>query len=295
VKLPPFAYHRPRTVDEALGLLAEHAGESKVLAGGQSLLPVLALRLSHPAHLIDVSRLSELGSVAAEAGSVVVGAAVTHAAAETSPVVSASAPLVAGAMPFVGHRAVRSRGTVGGSLAHADPAAELPAVALATEAEMIVRGQSGERNVNAADFFEGYLSSAVGEEELLVGVRFPAWATGAGWSVQEVSRRHGDFALVGLATVVELDEKGVMRRTALSFFGAASTPVRVTAAEELLEGCEPDLSLFDQAATLVSDVLRPPDDDHASSAYRAHVAGVLTRRGLAEATARATATVEATA
>jgi carbon-monoxide dehydrogenase medium subunit len=173
-------------------------------------------------------------------------------------------------------------------LAHADPAAELPAVALAVGAEMIVQGPAGQRTMGAGDFFEGYLSSALGEDELLVGVRFPAWAPRAGWSVLEVSRRHGDFALVGLVTTLEIDEAGLLRRPALSFFGAASTPVRVAEAEQLLDGNAPDPALFAEAAKVVSGALEPQADDHASAEYRAHVAGVLTRRGLAEAAARAT-------
>ena len=221
-------------------------------------------------------------------GPVAVGATVTHAQVERSDVMAAAAPPVVGAMPHVGHRAIRSRGTVCGSLAHADSAAELPAVALAVGAEMIVQGPAGQRTMGAGDFFEGYMSSALGEDELLVGVRFPAWAPRAGWSVLEVSRRHGDFALVGLVTTLEIDDAGLLRRPALSFFGVASTPVRLAEAEQLLDGNTPDPALFAEAAKVVSGALEPPGDDHASSEYRAHVAGVLTRRGLAEAAARAT-------
>jgi carbon-monoxide dehydrogenase medium subunit len=151
-----------------------------------------------------------------------------------------------------------------------------------------VQGPAGERTVAAADFFEGYLSSALAEDELLVDVRFPAWSPRAGWSVLEVSRRHGDYALVGLVTTLEIDETGLLRRPALSFFGVAGTPVRAAEAEQLLDGNAADPALFAEAAKVVSDGLQPRADDHASSEYRAHVAGVLTRRGLAEAAARAT-------
>jgi carbon-monoxide dehydrogenase medium subunit len=223
-----------------------------------------------------------------DGGTVSLGATVPHARVERSDVMAAAAPAVAGAMPHVGHRAIRSRGTVCGSLAHADPAAELPAVALAVGAEMIVQGPAGQRTICAGDFFEGYLSSALGEDELLVGVRFPAWAPREGWSVLEVSRRHGDFALVGLVTTLEIDEAGLLRRPALSLFGVASTPVRVAEAEQLVDGNAPDPALFAEAAKVVSGALEARADDHASSEYRAHVAGVLTRRGLAEAAARAT-------
>jgi aerobic carbon-monoxide dehydrogenase medium subunit len=287
VKMSPFDYHRPGTVDEAVALLETFGGDGKVLAGGQSLLPVLALRLTHLGHLIDIGRVQGLQSIDVDDdGTVSVGATVTHARVERSDVMAAAAPAVAGAMPYVGHRAIRSRGTVCGSLAHADPAAELPAVALAVGAQMIVQGPAGQRTINAGDFFQGYMSSALGEDELLVGVRLPAWAPRAGWSVLEVSRRHGDFALVGLVTTLEIDEAGLLERTALSFFGVSGTPVRVAEAEQLLDGNAPDPALFAEAAQVVSRALQPPGDDHASSEYRAHVAGVLTRRGLAEATER---------
>jgi aerobic carbon-monoxide dehydrogenase medium subunit len=288
VKMSPVDYHRPDTVDEAVALLETHGGDGKVLAGGQSLLPVLALRLTHLGHLIDIGRVHGLQSIEVDHdGNVSVGATVTHSQVERSDVMATAAPAVAGAMPHVGHRAIRSRGTVCGSLAHADPAAELPAVALAVGAEMIVQGPAGQRTVAASDFFEGYMSSALGEDELLVGVRFPAWAPRAGWSVLEVSRRHGDFALVGLVTTLEIDEAGLLRRPALAFFGAASTPVRVAEAEQLLDGNAPDPVFFAEAAKIVAGALEPTADDHASSEYRAHVAGVLTRRGLAEAASRA--------
>jgi len=285
--MSPFDYHRPDTVDEAVALLETYGGDGKVLAGGQSLLPILALRLTHLGHLIDIGRVHGLQSIEVDDGTVSVGATVTHAGVERSDVMAVAAPAVAGAMPYVGHRAIRSRGTVCGSLSHADPAAELPAVALAVGAEMIVQGPAEHRHVSASDFFEGYLSSALGEDELLVGVRFPAWTPRQGWSVLEVSRRHGDFALVGLVTTLEIDGAGLLRRPALSFFGVASTPVRVAEAEQLLDGNAPDPALFADAAKVVSGALSPHADDHASSEYRAHVAGVLTRRGLAEATERA--------
>jgi carbon-monoxide dehydrogenase medium subunit len=284
-----FDYHRPDTVDEAVELLAAYGEDGKVLAGGQSLLPVLALRLTHLGHLIDIGRVQALQSIEVDDdGTVSVGATVTHARVERSDVMAAAAPAVAGAMPHVGHRAIRTRGTVCGSLAHADPAAELPAVALAVDAEIIVQGPTGQRTIRASDFFEGYMSTALAEDEVLVAVRFPPWAPNGGWSVLEVSRRHGDFALVGLVTSLEIDEAGLLRQPALSFFGAASTPVRVAEAERLLDGNAPDPALFAEAAKVVAGALEPPADDHASAEYRAHVAGVLTRRGLVEAVSRAT-------
>jgi carbon-monoxide dehydrogenase medium subunit len=288
VKMPAFCYHRPATVEEAVGLLAEYGSDAKVLAGGQSLVPLLALRLSHPEHLVDIGRIDGLAAVDDGPAGFTVGAAVRHADVELSPVTGRAAPLVAAAMPHIGHRAIRNRGTVCGSLAHADPAAELPAVALAADAEMVVRSAAGERTIPAADFFLGYLTSALDETELLTAVRFPSWPRSTGGSVAEVSRRHGDYALVGLAAVVGVGDGGRVERAALSFFGAGATPVRVTEAEQVLVGEHPDPAAFAEAADVVTKSIEPPGDNHATAAYRAHVAGVLTRRCLAEAAGRAT-------
>jgi carbon-monoxide dehydrogenase medium subunit len=287
--MPVFCYHRPATVEEAVGLLAEYGGDAKILAGGQSLVPLLALRLSHPEHLVDIGRIDGLAAFDDGPAGFTVGAGARHADVELSPVTGRAAPLVAAAMPHIGHRAIRNRGTVCGSLAHADPAAELPAVTLAVDAELVVRSADGERSIPAADFFLGYLTTALDETELLTAVRFPPWPSSAGASVQEISRRHGDYALVGLAAVVSLGDGGRVERAALSFFGAGATPVRVAEAERVLVGEHPDPAAFAEAAEVVTKTIDPPGDNHATAAYRAHVAGVLTRRCLAEAVGRATA------
>jgi carbon-monoxide dehydrogenase medium subunit len=284
--MPAFRYHRPSTVEEAIGLLAEFGSDAKVLAGGQSLVPLLALRLSHPEHLVDIGRIAGLDGAEDGPDGFTIGAAARHADVELSPVAAKAAPLVAAAMPHIGHRAIRNRGTVCGSLAHADPAAELPAVALATGAELIARSSTGERRIPAADFFLGYLTSALDETEVLTAVRFPPWPGRTGWSVQEVSRRHGDYALVGLAGLLGLGQDGRVERAALSFFGAGATPVRVPEAEAVLVGERPDPSAFAEAADVVTKTIEPPGDNHATAAYRAHVAGVLTKRCLAEAAGR---------
>ena len=284
--MPAFRYHRPSSVDEAVGLLADFGADAKVLAGGQSLVPLLALRLSHPEHLVDIGRVEGLDTIDAGPDGLTVGAGVRHADLELSPVAGRAAPLVAAAMPHIGHRAIRNRGTVCGSLAHADPAAELPAVTLAVDAELVVRSSAGERTIPAGDFYLGYLSSALDETELLTAVRFPPWPARTGWSVQEISRRHGDYALVGLAAVLGVGEDGRIERAALSFFGAGATPVRVAEAERTLVGEQPDPAAFAEAAEVVTRTIDPPGDNHATAAYRAHVAGVLTRRCLAEAAGR---------
>lgn len=284
--MPAFRYHRPTTVEEAIGLLAEYGSDAKVLAGGQSLVPLLALRLSHPEHLVDIGRIAGLDGAEDGPDGFTIGAAARHADVELSPVATKAAPLVAAAMPHIGHRAIRNRGTVCGSLAHADPAAELPAVALATGAELIARSSAGERRIPAADFFLGYLTSALDETEVLTAVRFPPWPGRTGWSVQEVSRRHGDYALVGLAALVGVGDDGRVERAALSFFGAGATPVRVPDAEAVLIGERPEPAAIAEAADVVTKSIDPPGDNHASAAYRAHVAGVLTKRCLAEAAGR---------
>ena len=287
MKMPAFCYHRPASVDEATALLAEYGSDAKVLAGGQSLVPLLALRLSHPEHLVDIGRVEGLATIDDDAEGFTIGAGVRHADVELAPETGRSAPLVAAAMPHIGHRAIRNRGTVCGSLAHADPAAELPAVVLATDAELVARSTTGERRIPAADFFLGYLTSALDETELLTAVRFPPWPGRTGWSVQEISRRHGDYALLGLAAVLGMGDSGRVERAALSFFGAGATPVRLPEAERVLIGEHPEPAAFAEAADVVTKSIEPPGDNHATAAYRAHVAGVLTRRCLAEAQRRA--------
>lgn len=281
MKNPPFHYHRPGTVDEALSLLAEHGDEAKILAGGQSLLPVMALRLGRPAHIIDIGSIPGLDRITVEDG-VSIGALVRHAQAERSPEIAEHAPLIATAMPHVGHRAIRNRGTVVGSIAHADAAAEMPAVCLALESRMTISSTQGVRSVQASDFFHGYFTTALRPDELLTSVEFPVWPASAGGAVVEVSRRHGDYAMVGLACVLDTPD-GVIAHAALSFFGVGSTAVRVPEAEALLIGQPPGEEIFAAAASVVSQVLDPGDDIHATAAYRRHVAGVLTRRGLGQA------------
>jgi len=279
MKLPHVDYAAPKTVSEAVGLLAEHQDEASVLAGGQSLIPLLALRLARPAVLIDVNGIDELSGVSAADGWVAVGAMTRDYVAEESETVADAVPLLAAALPLIGHEAIRSRGTVGGSLAHADPAAELPAVARALDAEFVVCGLSGERVVPAADWFEGYLTTSRRLDELLVEVRFPAAGRGTGVSFREVGRRHGDFAIVGLATSLTLSG-GAIGDARLAFAGISDVPVRATGAEDLLVGEEPSAELFDEAARRATDDIDPPADLHGSSEYRRKVAAVLVRRGL---------------
>jgi aerobic carbon-monoxide dehydrogenase medium subunit len=287
MKLPPVDYEAPRTVSEAVGLLAEHGDEASVLAGGQSLIPLLALRLARPALLVDINGVAELSGVAATDGWVTIGATTREYVAEASETLAGTVPLLAAALPFIGHEAIRSRGTIGGSLAHADPAAELPAVARALDAEFVVRSQAGERVIAAAEWFEGYLTTARHSDELLVAVRFPASVPGTGVSFAEVARRHGDFAIVGLATALTLSD-GTISAARLAFAGLSDVPVRATAAEDLLVGEVPSTELFDAAARRATEDIDPPADLHGSAEYRKKVAATLVRRGLQAAADNAT-------
>ena len=279
MKLPPVEYEAPTTVADATGLLAEYGDEASVLAGGQSLIPLLALRLARPEVLIDINGIAELSGVSADGGQVRIGAVTREYLAEESEIVADTVPLLAAALPLIGHEAIRSRGTIGGSLAHADPAAELPAVARALDAEFVVRGPSGVRVIPAAQWFEGYLTTSRGPDELLVEVRFPAARPGTGTSFQEVARRHGDFAIVGLAASLVMSGE-VISEARLAFAGVADVPVRAAAAEDLLVGERPSAELFDEAARRATADLDPPADLHGSSDYRKTVAAAVARRGL---------------
>jgi aerobic carbon-monoxide dehydrogenase medium subunit len=256
-----------------------------VLAGGQSLIPLLALRLARPARLVDVGRIPELQTLAVN-GEVRIGAAVRQRTAERSAELAAASPLLAKAIPLIGHVPIRSRGTVGGSVAHADPAAELPAVMLLAEATMVARKAGGaSREIGAAEFFEGFFTTALAADELLVEIRLPAWPAGAGVAFQEVARRHGDFALVGAGAVVVRDGGGTVTDARLAFTGVAGTPVRSTAAEAVLRGTTADTDAIAAAAAAVAGDIEPSGDVHATAAYRRHVAEVLARRVLTEAAA----------
>jgi CO/xanthine dehydrogenase FAD-binding subunit len=286
VKLPYVEYEAPATLAEAVSLLAEHEDEASVLAGGQSLIPLLALRLARPAVLIDINGVRELSGVSAADGRVTVRAMTREYLAEESAQVAESVPLLAAALPLIGHEAIRSRGTIGGSLAHADPAAELPAVARALDAEFVVRGQAGERVIPATDWFEGYLATARHPDEILTEVRFPVAGPGTGAVFLEVARRHGDFAIVGLAAQLTL-ANGAISDARLAFSGLADVPVRAADAEDLLVGMRPSAELFAEAARRATAGLDPPADLHGTSEYRKKVAATLVRRGLRAAADRA--------
>ncbi len=287
MKPPPFGYSAPKALDEALLLLQEHGEDARPLAGGQSLIPLMSLRLARPSHLVDLADISELGSIVVEGSYLVIGAMVRERSAERHDDVRRLAPLLAQALPLIGHPAIRSRGTIGGSLAHADPAAELPAVALLLGAELVAQSHArGTRTIKAADFFSGFFTTALEPDEILTAVRIPRPGPGTGSSFEEVARRHGDFAMVGAAAVVRLED-GHIAETSVALTGVSDVPVRATEVESILRGAEPTEEAFATAAEEAARALSPPADLHGSSAYRRHLAAVLMRRTLKVATKRA--------
>lgn len=288
MKPAAFAYADPQRLDEALALLAR-VPDAKVLAGGQSLMPLLNMRLARPPLVVDIGRIAGLREIGqAPDGGLVLGALVTHKRLARSPEVRRQFPLWSEAAAQIGHEAIRARGTLGGSLVHSDPAAELPAAAVASDAVLVLEStDGGRREVAAERFFITYLTTDVAPGEVLVEVRVPAPPAGAGMAFVEVARRSGDFALAGAAAIVALDGEGRVRSARLSLCGVAAAPVRATEAEAALIGHRPGAEALEAAARAVRAAVEPEDDIHASAAYRRHLAGVLATRALARAAERA--------
>jgi len=288
VYLYPFTYCAPTTVDEALGLLQAHP-DGKILAGGQSLIPLMGLGLARPSALIDVNYLPGLEGVVEEGGSLRIGALVRHRTLETDPTVRRRCPILAEAASVIGNIRVRHRGTIGGSLAHADPAAELPLVATAMGATLEIRGPRMSREIAAEKFFLGYLQTDLAPVEVVTGIRVPVVDAGTGCGLAELVRRAGDFAIVAACAVVSLDDAGRCTRAALALGGVGSHPVRIHSAEALLVGRALTDRHIEDAAGVVSGELDPESDMHASAAYRRAMARVMARRALAAAAGRAAA------
>lgn len=285
MKPAPFVYHDPRSVDEIVERLAEHGDDAKVLAGGQSLMPMLALRLARPAVIVDVNRAGGLDGVLVNDGGVLhLGALVRQRAVERwarSP-----APLLAAALRMVGHVAIRTRGTVAGSVVHGDPAAELPALFVALDGLLVARSRGGERLVPASELYLGPLTTALRSDELVVETRWPLPPSHAGWGFHEIARRHGDFALVGVFAVVTLTG-GRVDSARIALFGVGPTPLRARDAEKSLAGAVAGAAAIADAARLAADALDPDSDIHASAWYRKRVARTLTERALTDALGRA--------
>lgn len=282
MKPAPFLYRRPDSVEEALDLLAEHGYDAKLLAGGQSLIPTMNFRLAEPAVLIDLNRVDELAGIEARSAGVWIGAMTRQRVAERSETVGRAAPLLAETFPWIAHPAIRNRGTVGGNLAHADPASELPAVALALQARFLIRGRSGERWVAADDFYPGLFATALEPEEILMGVEFPAVSPNAGWAFEEISRRHGDYALVGAAAQVTTGTDGRCEDARVALFSVGDGPV-LSRAVSALAGETPTADRIVEVAAATARELDPPSDIHASSDYRRQLIQVLVGRALTRA------------
>lgn len=288
MKPAPFDYHAPTTPEEVVATLAELGDTAKLIAGGQSLVPMLALRLAVFEHLVDLGRVADLRGIVQVDGALRIGATTTQAAVERSEIVAGAVPLLARATPLIGHMQIRNRGTVGGSLAHADAAAEYPAVALALDAEMEILSTSGRRTVTAGDFFTGLWSTAVGDDELLTAVTFPVWQGRCGFAVREFARRHGDFAIAGAAVAVELDGDDRVRRGTVALFGLGPCAERSAPAEAALAGVAVDEVDADELGRLAMASLDSvPSDLQGSSAYRCRVGAAMVAGAWREASEEA--------
>ncbi len=284
MKPPPFTYHDPTTVDEAVALLAEK-DNARLLAGGQSLMPMLNMRYVLPDDIIDINKITELSSIEASDGTLRIGAMTRQREIEFSDAVTAACPLMHEAILQVGHRQTRNRGTLGGSLGHLDPSAEIVAVAMAVDATIHVRGKSGERDVAMADFPAGYMTPSIELDEMITGATFPDWPDGHGYAFIEFARRHGDFAIVSAAALLEVDGAGKVGRVSLTVGGVGPSPVRCTEAEGMIMGQTGSEEMFREACETCRKI-DALEDVHAGKDYRQHLAAVLSRRALVKALER---------
>jgi CO/xanthine dehydrogenase FAD-binding subunit len=286
MKPPAFDYHAPSTLEEALNLAIQLGQDAKFIAGGQSLVPMMNFRLVHPSHLIDLNGIAALAYLRVEGGELCIGAMTRHRQVELSPIVREGWPLISECMPFVAHVQIRNRGTLGGSLSHADPAAELPAVMMALEAKLVLRSKRATRTLAAKDFFVGMLTTAAEPGELLTEVRVPALPLTTGWAFDELSRRRGDFALVGAAALVHLAPDGRIEWARLAFTGVGERPTRARHTEQALRGQPTSDEVVRAAAEQSITDLAPESDLHASAGYRRDVAKVIALRTLLKAIER---------
>ena len=285
MKPAKFDYFAPDTLDEALELLAQHGPDAKVLAGGQSLMPMMNLRLVRPAVIVDINRIGGLSGVSAADGTVTIGALTRQRDLERSDAIRNAFPMMAAAISHIGHFQIRNRGTIGGSLAHADPAAELPAICTALNGELALADSNGTQTMAAAEFAVAPLITSLAPEQLLTEIRLPTLDDGWRWGFREVSRREGDFALVGSIAMLRMDGAGVCRDARITMFAVGDGPARMPAAEQSLVGRVVDAAARREASALVSEAVTPGSDIHASSEYRKEVSAVMARRALEDACA----------
>ena len=286
MKASAFDYACPTTIEETLALLADAAHESKIISGGQSLMPILAFRLAAPERLIDLRKVPGLSEIAIDDGVTTFGARVRWCDIEADARLAQAQPLLKAAMAHVAHHQIRQRGTIGGSLAHADNAAEMPGLAVVCDAVVSVQNVDGGREVAAGDFFLGPLTTVLEANDLLTGVRFPAWPRARRWGFEEFSRRRGDFALSGVAAFYDEDPSGYIGNAHLAVFGACDRPMRIAAAEAVLDGRRPEAAVFEAAGEAAKAAIDPADDLHATAAYRRALTATLVERALAQAAAR---------
>jgi len=287
MKPAQFEYFDPGTLDEALGLLREHGDDAKVLAGGQSLVPIMNFRLARPKVIVDVNKVPGLDYIREADGMIHIGALTRQRSVETSALVKAKCPLLYDATYWVGHLAIRTRGTVGGTIAHADPAAEYPCVLTALGGQVVVKGQGGEKVVKPEDFFVTFLTTSLQPTEMVTEVRFPKIPPEAGWHFMEFSRRHGDFAIVGVAAMVQLDKQGKCTDARIALCGVGGSPFKARTAESMLKGTQLTDKVIQAAAEKVGEEVEPEGDLHGSAEYRKHLAKVLTGRTLKKALEKA--------
>ncbi len=286
MKPPPFEYHDPRSVPEALELLSRYGPDARILAGGQSLMALLNFRLGSPSALVDINRIPELSYIREEAGQLRFGAVTRQRQIEFSPLVREKLGLMVEATQWIGHLPTRTRGTIGGSLAHADPSAEYPCLITALDGELVIRGAKGERVLKPRDFFQGFLTTALEPGEMLVEARLPVTPKGASWAFEEFARRHGDFALVEVAAMI-VAEGGRCRMARVAVSGASATPIKLRDVEQILERDGLNETSFAAAGQRASELVDPASDLHASADYRRHLTRILTIRALRRALARA--------
>ena len=284
MKPPPFTYHDPRTIPEVLGLLAEK-DNARLLSGGQSLMPMLNMRYVLPDDVIDLNRVDGLSGIEAANGSLGIAGMTRQREIEFSDVVASRCPIMTEAILQVGHRQTRNRGTLGGSLAHLDPSAELPAVAMALDATIHVESKRGKRDIAMADFPAGYMTPSIELDEMVTGATFPLWKEGHGYAFIEFARRHGDFAIVSAGALMTTDGAGKVDRVSIVVSGVGPSPLRCTEAERMISGQTPELELFREAAE-TARAFDAMEDIHAPSSYRQHLAAVLSRRALVKAQTR---------
>jgi carbon-monoxide dehydrogenase medium subunit len=292
MKAAPFAYHRAETVTDAVDLLAEYGDDAKILAGGQSLVPMLAMRLTHFENLIDISRVDELTGIDLAGRDVVIGAATPHALVGMDDEVAESVPLLTLATPHIGHFQIRTRGTLGGAIAHADPAAEYAAAALALDARMEAVSTRGRREIAASDFFTGLWENSLADDEILTAVRFPVWGGRSGFAVEEFARRHGDFAIAGAVVAVELDDEDRVTRCGIGLLGLGSTPLRGSGGEQAIVGHPvSDVDADEVGRLALAGLSEVPSDLQGSADYRRRVGATMVSRALKSAISDVTAEV----